>query len=283
MDIDWGHARDGLAEVLGATVDFRQIHDHVVFETDGEGRAARQWLIDSLPTVTVLSYGRSIELFKAVGDPDRVAQRYGLAERTGTHAIGHTRMATESAVTTKGSHPFSTGADTCLVHNGSLSNHNNLREVPRKQGRIVPNRQRFRSRGRLSGLASFAKATRSRTHSSVDLRISTDSSLSQSGYATASLFCSIPSHVSLRSSPRLMIGSPCHRNIGLSPSSPTLAMPRSGNPSLRRSTPGDTESDHYLRPACNRHEKYQSGAARRHQRQIHDFQPARSSRPGSRS
>ena len=112
MDIDWGHARDGLAEVLGATVDFRQIHDHVVFETDGEGRAARQWLIDSLPTVTVLSYGRSIELFKAVGDPDRVAQRYGLAERTGTHAIGHTRMATESAVTTKGSHPFSTGADT---------------------------------------------------------------------------------------------------------------------------------------------------------------------------
>ncbi|MEM6422566.1 MAG: amidophosphoribosyltransferase, partial [Pseudomonadota bacterium] len=42
---------------------------------------------------------------------------------------GHTRMATESAVTTAGSHPFSTGADTCLVHNGSLSNHNSLRRV----------------------------------------------------------------------------------------------------------------------------------------------------------
>ena len=45
----------------------------------------------------------------------------------GTHGIGHTRMATESAVTTLGAHPFSTGADQCLVHNGSLSNHNNVR------------------------------------------------------------------------------------------------------------------------------------------------------------
>ena len=36
-------------------------------------------------------------------------------------------MATESAITTDGSHPYSTGEDECLVHNGSLSNHNNLR------------------------------------------------------------------------------------------------------------------------------------------------------------
>ena len=43
-------------------------------------------------------------------------------------------MATESAVTTAGSHPFSTGADTCLVHNGSLSNHNRLRDMLRKRG-----------------------------------------------------------------------------------------------------------------------------------------------------
>jgi glutamate synthase domain-containing protein 1 len=53
---------------------------------------------------------------------------------TGTHAIGHTRMATESAVTTSGAHPFSTGEDQCLVHNGSLSNHNNLRRSLRRDG-----------------------------------------------------------------------------------------------------------------------------------------------------
>jgi glutamate synthase domain-containing protein 1 len=53
---------------------------------------------------------------------------------TGTHGIGHTRMATESAVTTLGAHPFSTGADQCLVHNGSLSNHNNVRRELIREG-----------------------------------------------------------------------------------------------------------------------------------------------------
>ena len=53
---------------------------------------------------------------------------------TGTHGIGHTRMATESAVTTLGAHPFSTGRDQCLVHNGSLSNHNNVRRELIREG-----------------------------------------------------------------------------------------------------------------------------------------------------
>jgi glutamate synthase domain-containing protein 1 len=53
---------------------------------------------------------------------------------SGTHAIGHTRMATESAVTTNGAHPFSTGEDQCLVHNGSLSNHNAVRRTLRREG-----------------------------------------------------------------------------------------------------------------------------------------------------
>ncbi|MEL6209794.1 MAG: glutamine amidotransferase, partial [Pseudomonadota bacterium] len=61
------------------------------------------------------------------GAPASVSQRFGLGRMKGRHAIGHTRMATESAVTTMGAHPFSTGPDQCLVHNGSLSNHNRLR------------------------------------------------------------------------------------------------------------------------------------------------------------
>ena len=77
---------------------------------------------------------RAEELFKGVGDPDAVSERLGLAGRKGTHCVAHTRMATESAVTTEGSHPFSTGADTCLVHNGSLSNHNALRERLERHG-----------------------------------------------------------------------------------------------------------------------------------------------------
>lgn len=81
------------------------------------------------PIVTIVSMGRRMELFKDVGRPETVTQRYGLAEMAGTHGIGHTRMATESAVTTAGSHPFSTGPDQCLVHNGSLSNHHALQRV----------------------------------------------------------------------------------------------------------------------------------------------------------
>ena len=74
-----------------------------------------------------MSVGQSIEIYKEVGLPDTVIDRFGLRDVSGSHGVGHTRMATESAVTTLGAHPFSTGSDQCLVHNGSLSNHNNLR------------------------------------------------------------------------------------------------------------------------------------------------------------
>ena len=75
-----------------------------------------------------------MELYKEVGRPEDVAERFELAGMSGTHGIGHTRMATESAVTTDGAHPFSTGADQCLVHNGSLSNHNDVRRVLEREG-----------------------------------------------------------------------------------------------------------------------------------------------------
>ena len=79
------------------------------------------------PNVRVMSVGEAIEIYKEVGLPRSVADRFAISQMSGTHGIGHTRMATESAVTTMGAHPFSTGADQCLVHNGSLSNHNSLR------------------------------------------------------------------------------------------------------------------------------------------------------------
>ena len=79
------------------------------------------------PTVRIMSVGEAIEIYKEVGLPRSVAERFSVSRMSGTHGIGHTRMATESAVTTMGAHPFSTGADQCLVHNGSLSNHNSLR------------------------------------------------------------------------------------------------------------------------------------------------------------
>ena len=78
--------------------------------------------------------GAAIEIYKEVGLPAEVVKRFDVTKMSGSHGIGHTRMATESAVTTLGAHPFSTGPDQCLVHNGSLSNHNNLRREMIRDG-----------------------------------------------------------------------------------------------------------------------------------------------------
>ena len=91
-------------------------------------------IINNHPNIRVMSQGQSIEIYKEVGLPKNVVERFALTQATGSHGIGHTRMATESAVTTLGAHPFSTGSDQCLVHNGSLSNHNMMRRKLRAEG-----------------------------------------------------------------------------------------------------------------------------------------------------
>ena len=94
----------------------------------------RRALAELDPALAVMSIGRSIEIFKEIGSPASIVERFAIRELRGSHVIGHTRMATESAVTTDGSHPFSTGMDLCLVHNGSLSNHNRLRARLQRRG-----------------------------------------------------------------------------------------------------------------------------------------------------
>jgi amidophosphoribosyltransferase len=124
---DWQAAAASLTQATGAAVEVETIADHALLRVSGDLRAARAHLIETFPQITVTASGEAIEIFKGVGDPMEVARTFGLETRSGTHGIAHTRMATESAVTISGSHPFSTGPDTCLVHNGSLSNHHLLR------------------------------------------------------------------------------------------------------------------------------------------------------------
>lgn len=111
------------------------IHDtHAVLSVPAAVEAAIRAELAGMPDVSIVGSGRRMEIFKEVGRPDRVAERFGLKAMTGTHGIGHTRMATESAVTTDGAHPFTTGPDQCLVHNGSLSNHNAVRRELTREG-----------------------------------------------------------------------------------------------------------------------------------------------------
>jgi amidophosphoribosyltransferase len=107
---------------------------HAVIKTDAKAKAIREFLAVNYPDIRVMGVGESVEIYKEVGLPKEVVDRFGVRGMSGSHAIGHTRMATESAVTTLGAHPFSTGDDQCLVHNGSLSNHNNLRRRLVREG-----------------------------------------------------------------------------------------------------------------------------------------------------
>jgi methylamine---glutamate N-methyltransferase subunit A len=107
---------------------------HAVVELEGAADDVVARVRERFPHLRVMSAGDRIEIFKEAGDPRAFVERFGLAGMSGSHGLGHTRMATESRVTTEGAHPFSTGLDLCLVHNGSLSNHNRLRRMLRREG-----------------------------------------------------------------------------------------------------------------------------------------------------
>ena len=119
-DEDW--AALGAAEVHAS---------HAVVVLDD---AEAERLLATRPYLQIVSAGRRIEMFKEAIDPRAFVASFGLDEMAGSHGLGHTRMATESKVTTAGAHPFSTGLDLCLVHNGSLSNHNRLRLELSREG-----------------------------------------------------------------------------------------------------------------------------------------------------
>ena len=122
------HAVDWSALLGRICEEFTQQHEisvhgnHAVLTTDADADRVVTWLKSHVPAVAILSVGQSIDLYKDVGAPADIAKRYQFSELAGTHLVGHTRMATESAVTPAHAHPFTAGRDFCLVHNGSLSN-----------------------------------------------------------------------------------------------------------------------------------------------------------------
>ena len=130
----WEAVRDGLCDAFGTCAEAAVRASHAVFVVDADAADAQRWIRENRPDLRVMSAGRVIEIYKETGLPDEFARAFMLEDIRGTHALGHTRMATESRVTTEGSHPFSTGFDLCLVHNGSLSNHNRLRQSLRRAG-----------------------------------------------------------------------------------------------------------------------------------------------------
>lgn len=130
----WSLLAENVSRLLGCEVKIFQNSTVAVFKIATEAPIALACIAEMAPEVMVLSAGRSIEILKEVGLPIAISSQFNLPGMQGSHIIGHTRMATESAVTMAGSHPFSTGEDLCLVHNGSLSNHNRLRIELERRG-----------------------------------------------------------------------------------------------------------------------------------------------------
>ncbi len=134
-EVDFAGLCNDLGKAVAGDVSMRVKDTHAVLEMQaGQVAVARAALGSLRPSVRVMGHGETLEIYKEVGLPKDVADRFDLRSMGGTHGIGHTRMATESAVTTMGAHPFNTGVDQCLVHNGSLSNHNSLRRKLRRLG-----------------------------------------------------------------------------------------------------------------------------------------------------
>ena len=131
---DWQAVAIGLRASFGAVEEEPVRAKHALLAVQSDADDAEAWVREHHPDVRVMSAGRVIEIYKEVGRPEAFVGAFELSDFRGTHGLGHTRMATESRVTTAGSHPFSTGLDLCLVHNGSLSNHNRLREALRREG-----------------------------------------------------------------------------------------------------------------------------------------------------
>jgi len=131
---DWDALAAELGHAFGGSPQASVRSSHAVVVVDAEAPDAEAWVRGTHPELRVMSAGQAIEIYKETGRPEAFVRRFALGDFRGSHALGHTRMATESRVTTEGSHPFSTGLDLCLVHNGSLSNHNRLRERLRREG-----------------------------------------------------------------------------------------------------------------------------------------------------
>jgi glutamate synthase domain-containing protein 1 len=111
------------------------------FTYDGDMRRLADF-VEDVEATEILSLGNALELIKDLGDANTVSDQYKLKGFKGTHAIGHTRMATESDVDIRSAHPYWAYPynDISVVHNGQLTNYWIMRrEMERKKFRFQSN------------------------------------------------------------------------------------------------------------------------------------------------
>ncbi|OBF20974.1 glutamine amidotransferase [Mycobacterium sp. ACS4331] len=127
-------APDEIAATLGDDVQVRALGDTLLVTGTAPAETLQARLLSAYPDALISGFGADVAVLKGVGHPRDLTTAWGLAEASGWQGVGHTRMATESAVTPSGAHPYAVGPDQCLVHNGSFSNHATIRRELRRAG-----------------------------------------------------------------------------------------------------------------------------------------------------
>lgn len=131
---DWQSLQQKLSEDFTGGHMLHAIESHAFVTSTVATEQFKVWLKQSFPGLHLISIGRAIEMYKDEGLPEDISRRFRFSELTGTHAVGHTRMATESVVSPAHAHPYTAGEDFCLVHNGSLSNPYSIRRKLESRG-----------------------------------------------------------------------------------------------------------------------------------------------------
>lgn len=119
---------------LGPDVDVVQVDSTYLLSADMDSEDLLGLVRAAYPTALISGFGPDLAVLKGVGHPRSLTESWGLAKAQGWQGVGHTRMATESAVTPSGCHPYTVGPGQCLVHNGSFANHATIRRELRRAG-----------------------------------------------------------------------------------------------------------------------------------------------------
>ncbi|NOP99269.1 MULTISPECIES: glutamine amidotransferase [Mycolicibacterium] len=119
---------------LGPDVDVVQVDSTYLLSADMESEELLDLVRAAYPTALISGFGPDLAVLKGVGHPRSLTEAWGLSKAQGWQGVGHTRMATESAVTPSGCHPYTVGPGQCLVHNGSFANHATIRRELRRAG-----------------------------------------------------------------------------------------------------------------------------------------------------
>jgi glutamate synthase domain-containing protein 1 len=149
----------------GSTVTVTRLDTTYVVSAAVGGQTLEAAARRAFPQALIAGFGPDVTVLKGVGSPRALAQSWGLATAQGWQGVGHTRMATESAVTASGAHPYAVGPDQCLVHNGSFHNHATIRRDLTRAGVVFDSENdtevgaRFIARALAGGLGVDAALT----------------------------------------------------------------------------------------------------------------------------